>query len=94
MEIFKDKDACVEPVLTLAEACESDHIQQRDLIVTVDTYSGSTQNQIGSAIKLSDSPPKYGLCGAPLGHHNQNIMEELGMSEQDIAAANNSGMFG
>ena len=94
VDIFKDKDACVEPVLTLAEACESDHIQQRDLIVTVDTYSGSTQNQIGSAIKMSDSSPKYGLCGAPLGHHNQNIMEELGMSEQDIADANNSGMFG
>ena len=94
MEIFKDKDACVEPVLTLAESCESDHIQQRDLIVTVDTYNGSTQNQIGSVIKLSDSPAKYGLCGAPLGHHNQNIMEELGMSEQEKEDANDSGMFG
>ena len=81
-------------MLTLAEACESDHIQQRDLIVTVDTYSGSTQNQIGRAIKMSDSLPKYGLCGAPLGHHNQNIMEELGMSEQEKEDANDSGMFG
>jgi hypothetical protein len=43
---------------------------------------------------MSDSPPKYGLCGAPLGHHNQNIMEELGMSEQEKEDANDSGMFG
>jgi len=94
VDIFKDKDACVEPVLTLAEACESEQIKQRDLIVTVDTYDGAVQNQIGTAIKLSDSPSKYGLCGAPLGHHNQSVMEELGMSEHEIDAAKKSGMFG
>ena len=94
VDIFKDKDACVEPVLTLAEACESEQIKQRDLIVTVNTYDGAVQNQIGTAIKLSDSPSKYGLCGAPLGHHNQSVMEELGMSEHEIDAAKKSGMFG
>ena len=94
VDIFKDKDACVEPVLTLAEACESEQIKQRDLIVTVDTYDGAVQNQIGTAIKLSDSPSKYGLCGAPLGHHNQSVMEELGMSEHEMDAATKSGMFG
>ena len=94
VDIFKDKDACVEPVLTLAEACESEQIKQRDLIVTVDTYDGAVQNQIGTAIKLSDSPSKYGLCGAPLGHHNQSVMEELGMSEYEMDAATKSGMFG
>ena len=94
VDIFKDKDACVEPVLTLAEACESEQIKQRDLIVTVDTYDGAVQNQIGTAIKLSDSPSKYGLCGAPLGHHNQSVMAELGMSEHEMDAAKKSGMFG
>jgi len=94
VDIFKDKDACVEPVLTLAEACESEQIKQRDLIVTVDTYDGAVQNQIGTAIKLSDSPSKYGLCGAPLGHHNQSVMAELGMSEHEMDAATKSGMFG
>ena len=94
VDIFKDKDACVEPVLTLAEACESEQIKQRDLIVTVDTYDGEVQNQIGTAIKLSDSPSKYGLCGAPLGHHNQSVMAELGMSEHEMDAATKSGMFG
>ena len=94
VDIFKDKDACVEPVLTLAEACESEQIKQRDLIVTVNTYDGAVQNQIGTAIKLSDSPSKYGLCGAPLGHHNQSVMEELGMSEHEMDAAKKSGMFG
>ena len=94
VDIFKDKDACVEPVLTLSEACESEHMKQRDLVVNVDTYQGSVQKQIGSAIKLSESPTTYGLCGAPLGHHNQQVMEELGMSEQEIDAAKHSGMFG
>ena len=69
-------------------------MKQRDLVVNVDTYQGSVQKQIGSAIKLSESPTTYGLCGAPLGHHNQQVMEELGMSEQEIDAAKHSGMFG
>jgi len=94
VDIFKDKDACVEPVLTLAEACESEQIKQRDLIVSVDTYDGAVQNQIGTAIKLSDSPSKYGLGGSPLGYHNQSVMEELGMSEHEMDAATKSGMFG
>ena len=94
VDIFKDKDACVEPVLTLAEACESEQIKQRDLIVSVDTYDGAVQNQIGTAIKLSDSPSKYGLGGCPLGYHNQSVMEELGMSEHEMDAATKSGMFG
>ena len=94
VDIFKDKDACVEPVLTLAEACESEQIKQRDLIVSVDTYDGTVQNQIGTAIKLSDSPSKYGLGGCPLGYHNQSVMEELGMSEHEMDAATKSGMFG
>ena len=94
VDIFKDKDACVEPVLTLAEACESEQIKHRDLIVSVHTYDGAVQNQIGTAIKLSDSPSKYGLCGVPLGHHNQRVMEEMGLSEKEKEDANNSGMFG
>ena len=94
VEIFKDKDACVEPVLTLSEACESEHMTQRDLVVSVDTYKGSAQKQIGSAIKLSGSPTTYGLCGAPLGYHNQQVMEEMGMSEKEIETAKSSGMFG
>ena len=94
VDIFKDKDACVEPVLTLAEACESEQIKQRDLIVSVDTYDGAVQNQIGTAIKLSDSPSKYGLGGCPLGYHNQSVMEELDMSEHEMDAATKSGMFG
>lgn len=94
VDIFKDKDACVEPVLTLAEACESEQIKQRDLIVSVDTYDGAVQNQIGTAIKLSDSPSKYGLGGSPLGYHNKSVMEELGMSDHEMDAAAKSGMFG
>mgnify|MGYP003683017229 CR=1 FL=1 len=93
-EIFKKLDACVEPVLTLAEACESEHVKQRDLVVEVKTYENSTQKQVGSAIKFSGSQPNYGLCGAPLGFHNEEVLAHIGMSRSDIKKIKDSGILG
>ena len=93
-EIFDPQDACVEPVLSLAEACDSEQIKQRDLIVDIETYQGTTQRQIGSAIKFSASKPTYGRCGAPLGEHSKEILEQAGLSAEEISRAQKSGILG
>ena len=94
VEIFKHKDCCVEPVLTFAEACASEHIAARDLIVDVKTHEEGVQQQIGSPIKFSKSSPKYDSIGALLGQHNQQVLEELGMDQATIQAAKDAGAFG
>ena len=93
-EIFDSQDACVEPVLSLAEACDSEQIKQRNLIVDIETYQGTTQRQIGSAIKFSASTPTYGRCGAPLGEHSKEILEQAGLSAEEISKAQESGILG
>ncbi|MDA8652416.1 CoA transferase, partial [Porticoccaceae bacterium] len=93
-EIFDPQDACVEPVLSLAEACSSEQIKQRDLIVDIETYQGTTQKQIGSPIKFSASAPTYGRCGAPLGEHSEEILEQAGFSTAEISRAQKSGILG
>jgi crotonobetainyl-CoA:carnitine CoA-transferase CaiB-like acyl-CoA transferase len=94
MEIFKDKDCCVEPVLSFAEACASEHIKARELIVDLKTPDNGVQRQIGSPIKLSKSAPKYDAIGAQLGQHNQQVLKDLGFDDEAIKAAKMAGAFG
>jgi len=93
-EIFRDKEACVEPVLTFPEACEFQDAAQRAMIVDVKTPTGGSQRQVGSALKLSKSSPKYGTSGGAIGQHSLEILDELGFDSDAIAALQNSGAVG
>jgi crotonobetainyl-CoA:carnitine CoA-transferase CaiB-like acyl-CoA transferase len=90
-EIFKDKEACVEPVLTFAEACEYQDAAERDMIVEVKTPAGGSQRQIGSALKLSKSAPQYGTSGGAIGQNTTEILDGLGFDSDAIAALHSSG---
>jgi crotonobetainyl-CoA:carnitine CoA-transferase CaiB-like acyl-CoA transferase len=81
-------------VLTFAEACNSEHVAARDLVVDLKTHDGGVQQQIGSPIKLSKSAPKYDSIGALLGQHNLDVLEEIGLDEAAIKAAKDAGAFG
>lgn len=74
-EIFSEKDACVEPVLSFAEACENEQIVAREMITEVPMDDGSLQRQIASPFKLSNCKPKYEFVGGSLGANNQEIFE-------------------
>jgi alpha-methylacyl-CoA racemase len=93
-EIFKHKEACVEPVLTFPEACEYQDAAQRGMIVNVETPAGGTQRQVGSALKLSKSPPKYGTSGGAIGQHSVEILAGLGFDTDAIAALQSIGAVG
>jgi crotonobetainyl-CoA:carnitine CoA-transferase CaiB-like acyl-CoA transferase len=47
-EIFAAEDACVDPVLGLGEALESQSVKDRQMVVDVPTETGETIWQIGS----------------------------------------------
>ncbi len=51
-DIFADKDACVEPVLTIAEAAEHPQLKAREMVIEVDRGDGTCQRQIGHPIKF------------------------------------------
>ena len=90
-EIFKDREACVEPVLTFAEDCEYQDSAQREMIVDVKTPNGGSQRQVGSALKLSKSAPEYGVSGGAIGQHSSEILADLGFDKDAIATLRSSG---
>lgn len=86
-EIFKGKDVCVEPVLTMKEALlEDEHIKARKLIVDVKVAGeeNKTIKQMATPIKFSETSIEYKETGYPLGYHTEEILKELGYSLEDI----------
>lgn len=67
--IFAELDVCVEPVLHLDEALNSDLAQQRGWVVDVPLKAGSaqTERQLACPIKFSRSQPIYQFIGQALG---------------------------
>jgi len=77
---FAGRDACVTPVLSLAEAAVSGELRERETFVDWDGVP-----QPAPAPRLSASParqrPRAGWCS-----HTSEIVAELGLSETEVAA--------
>ena len=56
VEVFKNIDACFEPVLSVGEAFSSEHVIEREMVVEVPSPDGHTVKQIGCPIKFSEPP--------------------------------------
>lgn len=77
-QVFTALDVCVEPVLSLGEAVQSDLAQQRGWLVDVPlaTDTNATQKQLAHPIKFSRSQPVYRFVGRELGADNQTIQSK------------------
>ncbi|RHW32767.1 CoA transferase [Lysinibacillus yapensis] len=93
LDIIKDLDACVEPVLTFEEACDHPQIQARQMIVEVPDANGNKQKQIGAAIKFDGAEPTYRFVGARLGEHTNEVLKNLGYSDEHIHQLNERGVL-
>ncbi|PCI51843.1 MAG: carnitine dehydratase [Alphaproteobacteria bacterium] len=86
--LFKSIDACVEPVLTLSEACEHEQLHARKMIVEVDGI-----RQVGCAVKMSESPAQFLFKGCAVGQHNGILVTEFGFGEDQMEQFTKAGVF-
>jgi alpha-methylacyl-CoA racemase len=93
MEIFKDWDACVEPVLSLEEAMNDPLVRDREMVIQLELPGGGRVRQPAQPIKFSATPPKYGPVGVPAGTHNREVLMELGYDPEEIDAFEQTGLF-
>ncbi|AWF82978.1 carnitine dehydratase [Microbulbifer sp. A4B17] len=78
--VFQDIDACIEPVLSFTEAADSELIQSRDMICSV---NGDIK-QINTPFRFNSRKPQSFNRGAALGEHNHAVLSELGFSSGEI----------
>ena len=80
---FNDEhDCCLEPVLGLDEALESELFRARDMVVEVDDA-----RLLGTPVKLSRTPADPARAGGPpLGADTDPVLAEAGYAPEEIGA--------
>jgi alpha-methylacyl-CoA racemase len=86
-----EHDCCLEPVMELDEALDSDLVCARDMVVELDQPGAGAVRQLGPPVKLSRTPASARSPGPVLGEHTDEVLAAAGFSEDQIAALKESG---
>jgi crotonobetainyl-CoA:carnitine CoA-transferase CaiB-like acyl-CoA transferase len=89
---FNDEhDCCIEPVLDLDEALDSELVREREMVVEMEQPGLGTIRQIGVPVKMSRTPGDPTRPAPAFGEHTAAVLAEAGYSEEEIAAMLASG---
>ena len=91
--IFKNFDACLEPVMSLAEALADPQVQERRMVVKLPLPGGGTIEQLAFPIQFSTTRPEYGGIGVLAGTHTLEVLMKLGYTEDEIGEFEKTGLF-
>jgi crotonobetainyl-CoA:carnitine CoA-transferase CaiB-like acyl-CoA transferase len=87
-----EHDCCLEPVLGLDEALDSELVRAREMVVGVDQPGADREVRLlGVPVKLSRTPGAPAGPGPALGEHTEEVLASLGYSPEEIAALLDSG---
>jgi crotonobetainyl-CoA:carnitine CoA-transferase CaiB-like acyl-CoA transferase len=87
-----EHDCCLEPVLGLDEALDSELVRAREMVVSLDQPGAeSGVRLLGVPVKLSRTPGAPAGPGPALGEHTEEVLGSLGYSGEEIAAKLESG---
>ncbi|NHM32476.1 CaiB/BaiF CoA transferase family protein [Neobacillus terrae] len=83
----------IAPVNTVEEALKQPLVEERNMIVEVDTPTFGNVKMLGTPIKLSNDQPEY-KAGPGLGEHNEDIYGSLlGYSSEYIEQLKSKGII-
>jgi crotonobetainyl-CoA:carnitine CoA-transferase CaiB-like acyl-CoA transferase len=86
-EFASNYDCCLEPVLDLGEALDSDLVKEREMVVELDQPGAEDVRLLGVPVKLSRTPGDPNRIPGPvLGEHTEEVLEAAGYSPEEIAA--------
>jgi crotonobetainyl-CoA:carnitine CoA-transferase CaiB-like acyl-CoA transferase len=92
----REHDCCLEPVLELDEALDSELVRAREMVVNLQQpgVEGGVR-QLGVPVKLERTPGVHDhLPGPVLGEHTEEVLAAVGYSAEEIAALLASGAVG
>ena len=84
-------DCCLEPVLELDEALDSELVRAREMVVRIDQPGTDGVQLLGVPVKLSRTPGTPAGPGPALGEHTDEVLTALGYSAADVASLRESG---
>jgi alpha-methylacyl-CoA racemase len=93
LQFAGEYDCCLEPVLALDEALDSELVRARGMVVNLAQpgVAGGVR-QLGIPVKLTRTPGDHArLPGPALGEHTEQVLAEAGYAPEEIAALLESG---
>lgn len=89
---FNDEhDCCIEPVLGIGEALESELVRARGMVSAIEQPGMGTVRQLGVPVKMSRTPGDPTRPAPAFGEHTDQVLREAGYSEEEVAAMIESG---
>jgi alpha-methylacyl-CoA racemase len=86
-----EHDCCLEPVLDLDEALDSELVRARRMVVELDQPGADGVRLLGVPVKLSRTPGAPAGPGPALGEHTAEVLASLGYTAEEVAALEHSG---
>jgi alpha-methylacyl-CoA racemase len=86
-----EHDCCLEPVLDLGEALDSELVRAREMVVRIEQPGTDGVDLLGVPVKLSRTPGGPAGPGPALGEHTGEVLAALGYSEDEVASLRESG---
>jgi alpha-methylacyl-CoA racemase len=86
-----EHDCCLEPVLDLDEALDSELTRAREMVVELDQPGTDGVKQLGVPVKLSRTPGGPQGPGPALGENTDEVLREAGYSDDEVEALKESG---
>lgn len=82
---FNDEhDCCIEPILELDEALESDLFRERGMLVEFEQPGIGPVRQIGSPIRMSRTPAAQASAAPAIGADTRDVLESAGFAAEEI----------
>jgi crotonobetainyl-CoA:carnitine CoA-transferase CaiB-like acyl-CoA transferase len=91
--LFDEAGIPCGPINTIPQMLEDPQARARNMILEYDHPVAGPIKNIGSAVKLSATPPGMRMPPPSLGQHNEEVLAGLGMSVAEIVALREDGVI-